>query len=75
MKILLVDDDAELGAMLSEYLRGEGFDTTQVLTGGKVCPPLRPLQRPAAGCDAARPEAAPRCCARCASAAACRSSC
>ena len=36
MKILLVDDDAELGAMLSEYL-GEGFDTTQVLTGGKVC--------------------------------------
>ena len=35
MKILLVDDDAELGAMLSEYLGGEGFDTTQVLTGGE----------------------------------------
>ena len=34
MKILLVDDDAELGAMLSEYL-GRGFDTTQVLTGGE----------------------------------------
>lgn len=33
MKILLVDDDAELGAMLSEYLGGEGFETTQVLTG------------------------------------------
>ncbi|MGE6225798.1 DNA-binding response regulator, partial [Aeromonas media] len=27
MKILLVDDDAELGAMLSEYLGGEGFET------------------------------------------------
>ncbi|MFM5586425.1 response regulator transcription factor [Aeromonas rivipollensis] len=35
MKILLVDDDAELGAMLSEYLGAEGFETTQVLTGGE----------------------------------------
>ncbi len=25
MKILLVDDDLELGTMLSEYLGGEGF--------------------------------------------------
>ncbi|MGN7511948.1 response regulator transcription factor [Aeromonas salmonicida] len=33
MKILLVDDDLELGAMLSEYLSGEGFVTTHVLTG------------------------------------------
>ncbi|WP_275554134.1 response regulator transcription factor [Mixta sp. Marseille-Q2659] len=33
MKILLVDDDLELGTMLSEYLLGEGFDATLVLTG------------------------------------------
>lgn len=33
MKILLVDDDLELGTMLSEYLAGEGFATTHVLTG------------------------------------------
>lgn len=33
MKILLVDDDLELGTMLSEYLTGEGFDATLVLTG------------------------------------------
>ncbi|HHQ4474781.1 response regulator transcription factor [Aeromonas sp. S41-2] len=33
MKILLVDDDLELGTMLSEYLGGEGFTTTHVLTG------------------------------------------
>lgn len=33
MKILLVDDDLELGTMLSEYLSGEGFATTHVLTG------------------------------------------
>ena len=33
MKILLVDDDLELGTMLSEYLGGEGFVTTHVLTG------------------------------------------
>ncbi|ASX10673.1 DNA-binding response regulator [Aeromonas dhakensis] len=33
MKILLVDDDLELGTMLSEYLGGEGFATTHVLTG------------------------------------------
>lgn len=33
MKILLVDDDRELGKMLSEYLTAEGFDTTLVLTG------------------------------------------
>ncbi len=33
MKILLVDDDTELGTMLSEYLTGEGFDATLVLTG------------------------------------------
>lgn len=33
MKILLVDDDRELGTMLSEYLSAEGFDTSLVLTG------------------------------------------
>lgn len=33
MKILLVDDDLELGAMLGEYLRAEGFATTHVATG------------------------------------------
>ncbi|WP_413508681.1 response regulator transcription factor [Serratia proteamaculans] len=33
MKILLVDDDLELGTMLSEYLTGEGFNATLVLTG------------------------------------------
>ncbi len=33
MKILLVDDDRELGKMLSEYLTGEGFATSLVLTG------------------------------------------
>lgn len=34
MKILLVDDDLELGTMLSQYLIAEGFDTSLVLTGG-----------------------------------------
>ncbi|MCO7254103.1 response regulator transcription factor [Dickeya oryzae] len=33
MKILLVDDDAELGNMLCEYLTAEGFNTSQVMTG------------------------------------------
>ena len=33
MKILLVDDDLELGTMLSEYLTGEGFGASLVLTG------------------------------------------
>ncbi|EPC4028455.1 response regulator transcription factor [Aeromonas salmonicida] len=33
MKILLVDDDLELGTMLSEYLGGEGFVITHVLAG------------------------------------------
>ncbi|MFB6327750.1 response regulator transcription factor [Pantoea deleyi] len=33
MKILLVDDDVELGTMLSQYLIAEGFDAQQVLTG------------------------------------------
>lgn len=33
MKILLVDDDVELGTMLSQYLIGEGFDAQLVLTG------------------------------------------
>lgn len=32
-RILMIDDDAELGAMLTEYLVGEGFDTTLVTTG------------------------------------------
>ncbi|WP_430474681.1 response regulator transcription factor [Thalassospira lucentensis] len=32
-RILLVDDDAELGAMLAEYLEGEGFDVSQAYTG------------------------------------------
>ncbi len=34
MKILLVDDDHELGTMLSQYLEGEGF-TTELVTTGK----------------------------------------
>ncbi len=33
MKILLVDDDLELGTMLSEYLIAEGFNASLVLTG------------------------------------------
>lgn len=33
MKILLVDDDVELGTMLSQYLIAEGFDAQLVLTG------------------------------------------
>lgn len=33
MKILLVDDDVELGTMLREYLNGEGFNAERVLTG------------------------------------------
>lgn len=33
MKILLVDDDVELGTMLREYLSGEGFTADRVLTG------------------------------------------
>lgn len=33
MKILLVDDDVELGTMLSQYLIAEGFDAHLVLTG------------------------------------------
>ncbi len=33
MKILLVDDDHELGTMLSQYLEGEGFATVLVMTG------------------------------------------
>jgi two-component system OmpR family response regulator len=33
MKILLVDDDLELGTMLCEYLIAEGFDANLVLNG------------------------------------------
>ncbi|BFI44870.1 DNA-binding response regulator [Yersinia pseudotuberculosis] len=33
MKILLVDDDLELGTMLKEYLGGEGVTAKHVLTG------------------------------------------
>lgn len=33
MKTLLVDDDLELGTMLSQYLIAEGFDASLVLTG------------------------------------------
>ena len=33
MKILLVDDDVELGTMFSQYLIAEGFDAQLVLTG------------------------------------------
>ncbi|PWR18365.1 response regulator transcription factor [Zavarzinia compransoris] len=33
MQILLIDDDAELAAMLTEYLGGEGFTTTIALNG------------------------------------------
>lgn len=33
MKILLVDDDVELGNMLREYLSGEGFNAELVVTG------------------------------------------
>src|SRR5437764_354274 len=31
--ILLIDDDAELSGMLTEYLAGEGFETTTVNNG------------------------------------------
>ena len=31
--ILLIDDDAELSGMLTEYLAGEGFETTTVTNG------------------------------------------
>lgn len=33
VQILLIDDDAELAAMLTEYLGGEGFTTTIALNG------------------------------------------
>jgi len=33
MRILLADDDAELGAMLEEYLEREGFDVLTVRDG------------------------------------------
>ncbi|WP_409310508.1 response regulator transcription factor [Pectobacterium sp. B1J-3] len=33
MRILLVDDDVELGNMLGEYLNAEGFATSRVVTG------------------------------------------
>ncbi len=33
LKILLVDDDAELSAMLGEYLAAEGFETESVFNG------------------------------------------
>jgi len=33
VRILLVDDDAELSAMLGEYLAAEGFETDSVLNG------------------------------------------
>jgi len=33
VRILLIDDDAELGSMLTEYLLAEGFSTTVVFTG------------------------------------------
>jgi DNA-binding response OmpR family regulator len=33
VRILLIDDDAELGAMLAEYLGAEGFETSIVLNG------------------------------------------
>lgn len=32
-RILLIDDDAELGAMLAEYLEGEGFEVAQAYNG------------------------------------------
>lgn len=33
IRVLLIDDDAELGSMLTEYLGGEGFATTVVYDG------------------------------------------
>lgn len=33
IRVLLIDDDAELGSMLTEYLGGEGFTTTVVCDG------------------------------------------
>ncbi len=32
-KVLLIDDDAALTAMLTEFLRGEGFETTAAFNG------------------------------------------
>jgi len=34
-KILIIDDDAELCEMLSEYLRKEGFDVESVQHGAR----------------------------------------
>src|SRR5580704_12297034 len=31
--VLIIDDDAELSGMLTEYLAGEGFETTRALNG------------------------------------------
>lgn len=45
MKILLVDDDRELGKMLSEYLTAEGFDTSLALTGTDVLRQVRKSSR------------------------------
>ena len=36
LRILLVDDDAALGAMVGEYLAGEGFETSIVTDGGEA---------------------------------------
>jgi two-component system, OmpR family, response regulator len=36
VRILLVDDDAALGAMVREYLAGEGFETAIVVDGGEA---------------------------------------
>ncbi len=33
MRVLLIDDDAELAAMVAEYLAVEGFETSVVLNG------------------------------------------
>jgi two-component system OmpR family response regulator len=33
LRVLLIDDDAELGGMLSEYLAGEGIETQLAATG------------------------------------------
>ncbi len=33
MKLLLVDDDVELGNLLCEYISAEGFAASRVLTG------------------------------------------
>src|SRR5699024_9069552 len=37
MKLLLVEDDNEISAMLQEFLEGEGFETAAAADGNDAC--------------------------------------